>query len=181
MAVIPTQLDFDRQVRGYIKAATGLTYVIPGNSNFPAPTEPYATALLITDTRDGFSHIKSQYNDTNGNFDFNIGDNHQMVYSIQIYRSSDALGLTRGLSYYHQTPIGQYELLSRGLVIINWSEITNTDLVTDGNFERRATINMTFGIVSHTPQVVERLVESTINIEMTDGSNDISDTITVTE
>ena len=65
MAINPAQIDYDRLVRAYIKAATGLSYVIPGNANSPAPTDPYASVLLITDSSDGFSYNKSIYNDTN--------------------------------------------------------------------------------------------------------------------
>lgn len=180
MAVSPTELDYDRLVRSYVKVATGLPYVIPANSNAPAPTGSYATALLFSDDRNGFSSINSTFNDINDNFDYVINDNHEMIYSIQIYRASNALGLARQLSYYHQTPNGQYELQSRGLVIINWSTIRNIDLVTDGEYERRSSIDITFGLVSRTDQVVERLIESTINLDETDGINDINDTINIT-
>jgi hypothetical protein len=181
MAINPAQIDYDRLVRAYIKAATGLSYVIPGNANSPAPTDPYASVLLITDSSDGFSYNKSIYNDANGNFDNTTFDSRRLTYSIQIYRSSNSMGIARGLAYYHSTPNGRYELQKNGLVVINWNNPINTDLLTDGEFESRATIEMTFGLISSTDQIIERLIEVTINSDISDGENDINDIITVTE
>ena len=123
MSVIPTELDYDRSVRAYIKAATGLLYVVPGNANAPAPTVGYASALLINDSSDGFAWNKSTYNDINENYEYNTYDSRQLIYSIQIYRDSNVLGIARGLASYHTTPNGQYELLKNGLVITNFSDV----------------------------------------------------------
>jgi len=177
MAINPTQLDYDRLVRAYVKAATGLAYVIPGNANSPAPTVPYASALLINDSNDGFSYNKAIYNEINGNFDNTTYDSRRLTYSIQIYRASNAMGIARGLAYYQSTPNGKYELQRNGLVLINWTNPVITDLLTDGEYESRAT----FGLISSTEQTIERLIEVTLNSDISDGENDINDTITVTE
>lgn len=148
MSIIPLQLDYDRAVRGYIKLATGLNYVIKANSNAPAPTDSYATALLIGESKDGFNSNTKTYDNENDIIINKSQSNSILNYSIQIYRSKNAMQDIRELSFFHGTPNGRHYLLLNNLVIIDISVIKEISAVIDGEFERRATIDISFGLVS---------------------------------
>lgn len=170
MALVPEQLDLNRVIRGYVKSALNIP-VIPSNANFPAPTETYATALQISDLRDGYSFNDNVYNQTEDKNIITTYSNRQVTYSIQIYRDSNVLGLARFLSFYAATPNGEYYLSKNGLTLIDWSNIRDLTTLIDAEMEPRASIDLTFGQVVTFTQEVNRMVE--INIDSSFEDSDI--------
>lgn len=180
MSITPTQLDYDRAIRAYVKLATSLPYVIQANANFPVPTGDYATALLINDSKQGFDISNDDYNEINDNFDSKTYSNHLMQYSIQIYRASNALELARQLSLFFGTPDGRHHLQTNNLVLLDWSEVRNLDSVIDGQFERRSSIDLTFGMITTYEQTLERIASVDIDVSLQD-SQILTDQTSITE
>ena len=178
MAIVPTALDLDRSIRGYVKLALGGIPVIPANANFPAPTGAYATALQIDDLRQGFSFNEVTYNQATDKNTIKTSSNRLVKYSIQVYRAADALGLARLLSFFSATPSGEYYLDINYLTIVDWSDIRNLTTVIDGEMEPRASIDITFGQVVTYSQETDRIVEVAIDSSLED-SNIINDSKTI--
>ena len=163
--ISPTKLDYDRAIRGYVKLATGLAYVIPGNDNSPAPEVPYASALSINDVKQGFTYGQHRFDSIDDKVIVNSRSNQRVTYSIQIYRAENALELARLLTLYAATPTGQYYLEKNKLVLTNWSIIRNLDkVIQDKEYERRASVDLTFSLVASIQETINRIAE--VNIEL---------------
>lgn len=156
--LVPNELDLNRKIRGYVKLALGMP-VITSNVNFPAPTGSYATALQISDLRQGFSFGDNTYNQTTDKTTVSVSSNRIITFSIQIYRDANVLGLARLLSFYGATPAGEYYLAKNGLTLIDWSNIRDLTTLVDAEMEPRASIDLTFGQVVTYSQETDRIVE----------------------
>ena len=162
--ITPTKLEYDRTIRGYVKLATGLAHVIPGNANSPAPLVPYATALSINDIKQGFSYGQHTFDNLRDKITVKSRSNQIVTYSIQIYRADNALELARLLTLYAATPSGQYYLEKNQLVLTNWSTLRNLDkVIQDKEYERRSGVDLTFSLVASISQTIDRIAE--VNIE----------------
>lgn len=142
------QNDLDTNVRQYVVAATGLSgeVVIPGNDNAPSPNGTYGTVLLVNKFNDGMAGKKVT----------NVGGNTVSVetsniinynYLIQFYRSVGAVDvqdLAEQLRIFYGTPAGELKLEELGLGLFNWSDVTLIDEIIDSEYERRASISLTF-------------------------------------
>ena len=179
MSLQPNDIDYDRAVREYVQLATGLSAVVRANTNNPAPTSSYATVLMISSTKQGFNSIESTYDTVNDNIINDITSNNLIQYSIQIYRDNNCLGLIRQLTMFFGTDTGRYFLQKNNLVLLDWSSERDTSIVTDGEFENRASVDITFGLVVSLTETVNSLVSSEINIDL-DDETILEDSINIT-
>lgn len=171
----PTELAYDRAIRGYVKLTTGLKYVIPGNENAPAPEVPYASALSIHDVKQGFTYGQHRFDDINDKVIVNSRSNQRVTYSIQIYRADNALELARLLTLYAATPTGQYYLETHKMVLTNWSTIRNLDkVIQDKEYERRAAVDLTFSLVASIEETINRIAEVDIALSTAAGQETLN-------
>lgn len=168
--LVPTGVDIDRAVRGYVKSALSMP-VIAANANFPAPAGQYATALLIYEEKNGFNSNNFDYSPANDKINFISSSNHYLTYSIQIYRGDNANENARELSVYFGTPAGQFYLQKNNLTVIDWSIIRNLTTVIDGEMEQRSSIDIIFGVVVKNSQEIDRIVEVDVGIELNSAKN----------
>lgn len=168
MGIVPSELDLNRAIRGYIKSALNIP-VLPANSNYPAPTGSYATALQVSDMRNGFSFSDTTYNSITDKIEATIFSNRLLTYSIQIYRDSNVLGLARLLSFWGSTPSGEYYLNTNNLALIDWSNVRDLTSLIDGESEPRASIDLTFGKVVAYEQEVDRIASIDVNYSIQDS------------
>jgi len=144
------QNTLDTNIRRYVVAATGLdgSVVIPGNDNAPSPNGTYATVLLVSKLNDGLAGNEI----TNAIMPINTVDVAtaniiNYTYLIQFYRSTGAIDvqdLAEQLRIFYRTPAGELKLEELGLSLFNWSDVDLIDNIIDSEYERRASISLTF-------------------------------------
>jgi len=142
------QNEIDRNVRRYVASGSGLSgeVVIPGNDNAPAPNGSYASVLLINKINDG---LAGNVNTTAANDTVDVATVEVINYNylVQFYRSNggdDVQDLAERLRIFYRTPAGELRLQELGLGLFGWSDVDLNDETIDSEFERRASITLTF-------------------------------------
>jgi hypothetical protein len=161
MSALPLNIDYERLIRGYVKLATGLPNVIPGNYKAPRPSAEYATVTPISNKKLGFSSYCSLYNEQTDDITYTTSSTNVKKFSVQIY-SLNSHDLAECLPQFFETPVGEYYLVMNGLSVIDWSDARQTDFVTDGQYEKRSTVELTFVVTKNITQTIQNLESAEI-------------------
>lgn len=178
--ITPSFIELDRSIRQYVKQAINVEHVIQGNTNSPAPTNQYATALMLSNHKHGSSCYQPIYDPLTDTYTINVTSNHHIIYRIQIYRNDDPLMLARTLADYSALEEAQGFLNKNNLILLDQSEVNMIDSLQDSAFEKRASIDLTFGYISTLRQVVNSLDRIDIVVKE-QSAGIIQDHITIKE
>ncbi len=162
-----TLTAFEIKVRKYVSLATGIisNHVIPGKDNAPRPTEAYASVLLITQKKQGLSAVNYQVKDEETATE-SVCTSLLCTFSVQIYNTPEAFALAERLTIYHQLSEGQYYLAQQGFIVHNTSMVRDMAAVqSDGNYQERAAVDITFGILIGAAQAVNLLKSMELQLQ----------------
>ena len=151
----PTR-SIERLIRSYIAEGAGLVsrLVIPGDQSGPAPTDPYATCLLLDSRQAGV-------NPTWGEFDGDQVQGRTIVsirgrYSVQFYRSGSR---DRGERFrrWADSPLGVLAAGRRGLTFLECGEVRQIDSIVSEAWEQRVALELSLGYSQRVEQALGRI------------------------
>lgn len=183
MAETPDQADIDVIVRQLVANASGLdsSLVIPGNDGHPAPTVPYATVLEITTIQDGVDVENTRVASDPTKADADNTGRRFVTYSVQFFKDGAAMN-ARCLLAYPKTTAGQIFLNENDLTWNLASDIRNIDNIVGGDkYEQRRSVDITLIYLSRNSYELNNLASVEIELTHSDGSEDITETVEVTE
>ena len=145
--ISPASQLLDRAVRAYVAAGSGISRrnVIEGSRSTPSPRVVYATVKLIADLPQGFVWTTNERNGIV--LDTMVFESSTLDYSVQFFRAG-AYDAARQFKLWAKSPMGIQEAERRGLTLIDVSGVTQDDAVVSEDWEQRAGLNLTLGIVS---------------------------------
>ena len=155
--IAPSTQDLERDVREYVAKGSGMEpgKVIPGQTSGPAPSNAYATVLLISELPDGFVWTRNEGVDRDGSpgIDATVYESLTLSYSVQWFRTG-ARDLARTFRLWAQSPAGILNAERRGLTFYRTSEVRQIDDIVSEEWEERAGLDLYLGIVATNVQDV---------------------------
>ena len=140
MSITPDQETIDRRVRAYVAAGSGLDarYVLVGNSDGPAPTEPFATVLAVIRALQGMP-VRGADGE-----EWYIDATYLTTYSVQWYRRG-AAQRAQELAAWAASTLG-LDAASKGQFTYNGvSELRLLDDLVESEWEERSGVDMMIG------------------------------------
>ena len=150
--IAPSAETLGKAVQSYVALGSGLAreLVIRGNQKAPAPKAAYATVLLMTDLSHGYAwtvESASAAQQADGRVAVSVFDSSTVEYSVQFYRRG-AHDLARRLRLWCRSPMGIEAAERRNLTFFNTSAVRQIDEVVSADWEPRASLDLSLGIVS---------------------------------
>ena len=154
----PLQNDLDVSVRAFVAEASGLdpSLVIPGNDGHPAPNDPYASVLEITEVGNGIDAevVKPGVSDVTKNLR-QVGSR-TILYSVSFYKTGAGDAIKNLLSFPASTN-GQIFLAQNDLTWVRSGTVRRLDSVMGSKFEERRQVDIELKYQSRRENIINTI------------------------
>ena len=168
--IAPTTIDLEDAVRGFVAAGSGLdlNQVIPANDGGPAPTDLFASVVLIHNAIEGIPATVSRLTEDGLSLDAGTLATVEDRYSVQWFREG-ARDAARSFSVWVYSPEGLQSALDAGLTFRRVSDVRQLDEVVSGAWEERAGLDLHIGYTQTIKQTLDYI--ETVPVHVREGEH----------
>ena len=163
--IAPTTIDLEDAVRGFVAAGSGLdlNQVIPGNAGGPAPTDLFASVVLIHNAIRGIPATASRLTGDGLSLDAGTLATVEDRYSVQWFREG-ARDAARRFSVWVYSPEGLQSARDTGLTLRRVSDVRQLDKIVSTAWEERAGLDLHIGYTQTIKQTLGYIETAPIHV-----------------